>query len=137
GLSQETKMGQQLAEANIRRQSPNFGQYRQRFPLRFRVHGSKSPILGSPANALGRLPITSTRITLPGASLAIRVALVTPLYSTSTPSDPSYTQGGGIPTREAPNKAICRCSFAGSAPCRREGGTRNWQGSTSRKSAMG
>src|SRR5207237_3824923 len=129
--------GEQLAEPHVRRQGPHLRQNGQCLPLHIRGHGSKSPILGSPAYALGSLPITSTRIGVPGASLAIRVARVTPLYSTSTPSDPSYTQGGGIPTREAPNKAICRCSFAGSAPCRREGGTRNSPGSTSRKLAMG
>ena len=37
----------------------------------------------------GSLPITSTRIKVPGASLAIRVARVTPFYSTNTLSDPS------------------------------------------------
>jgi hypothetical protein len=52
--------------------------------------------------------MTSTRIKVPGESLAMRVARVTPLYSTSTPSDASYTHGGGIPIAERPNYAICR-----------------------------
>src|SRR5262245_11746208 len=64
----------------------------------------------------------------------MRVARVTPLYTTSTPSVPSYTISGGIPTDDAPNRAICLCSLTGSAPPGREGGTRNSRGSTSRKS---
>src|SRR5262249_38936077 len=124
-----------LAQPHVRRQGPYFGQHSQRFALHF-AHGSRSPIFGSSANALGSLPITSTRIKVPGASFAMRVARVTPLYSISTPSVPSYTHGGGIPTADRPNKAICLASLAGSAPWRRDGGTRNSRESTSRKSGI-
>jgi hypothetical protein len=48
----------------------------------------------------------STWIKVPGANFAIRVARVVPLYSIKTPSVPSYTQGGGIPAADRPNKAI-------------------------------
>src|SRR5436190_9012464 len=88
-LAQEPEVSEELAQPDIGRQSPHFCEYGQRFPLQLRLHGNRSPILGSPANAFGSLPITSTRIKLPGASLAMRVARVTPLYSISTPSDPS------------------------------------------------
>jgi hypothetical protein len=43
------------------------------------VHGNKSPMLGDPAKLPGNLPMTSTGTVSPGASLAIRVARVTPL----------------------------------------------------------
>src|SRR5262249_10999154 len=90
GFAQESEVRQQLTEAHVGRQGPHFGQHGQRLALHV-AHGSRSPILGSPANALGSLPITSTRISVPGASLAMRVARVTALYSTSTPSVPSCT----------------------------------------------
>jgi hypothetical protein len=63
----------QLTKSHIRREPPYFGQYCQRLSL-YVGHGSRSLILGSPANALGSLPITSTRTRVPGANLAIRVA---------------------------------------------------------------
>jgi hypothetical protein len=65
-------------------------------------------MLGSDANAACILPTTSTRMSVPGASLAIRVARVTPLKITNSPSVPSYTHGGGIPELEAPNLAVWR-----------------------------
>jgi hypothetical protein len=78
------------------------------------------------------LPTTSTRISVPGASFAIRVARVTPLYSWKSPSEPRYNHGAGMPSVEATNDAICRCSLNGSAPDRRDGGTWSVRGSTSR-----
>src|SRR5947208_17198952 len=71
---------------------------------------------------------------VPGASLAIRVARVTPLKMTSSPSVPAYTPPAGIPAGDAPNRAMWRVSLAGSAPVGREDGTRKVRGSTSRKS---
>src|SRR5439155_24593431 len=99
-FAQEPKVSEQLAESDVRRQGPHLGQDRQRFALCLGVHGSRSPILGSAAYGWGSLPITSTRIKVPGASLAIRVARVTPFYSTNTLSDPSQTHGGGIPSAD-------------------------------------
>ena len=60
--------------------------------------------------ALGRFnwPITSTCIFVPGVSLAIRVARVTPSIISRIPSEPSYTQTGGIPSAESPCAAIWR-----------------------------
>src|SRR5258706_422240 len=82
---------------------PRLPQHGQRFAVGFGGHGSTAPVVGSPTNAFGSLPITSPRISVPGSSLAIRVARVTPLYNTSTPSVPSYTHGAGIPATERPN----------------------------------
>jgi hypothetical protein len=64
--------------------------------------------------------------------LAIRVARVIPLKITNSPSVPSYTHGGGIPALDAPNWAIWRWSFTGSAPRGRDDGTCSLRGSTSR-----
>src|SRR4051794_26233977 len=49
-FAKESEVRHQLAEAHLRRQCPYFSQHRQRLALRV-AHGSKSPILGSPANA--------------------------------------------------------------------------------------
>src|SRR5262249_48309233 len=105
-FTQKSKMGEQLPQPDIGGKLPYLREDGQRFPLLIRRHGNKSPILGSPANAFSNLPITSTRINLPGASLAMRVARVTPLYSISTPSEPSYTHGGGIPSFDAAKSEI-------------------------------
>lgn len=96
-----------------------------------RNHGSKSPRVGRCPTGAPRSPTTSTRMSVPGDSLAIRVALVTPLYNCSSPSEPRYTQGMGIPAVKEPNRAICQCSLMGSAPDRRDGGTGSVRGSTS------
>ncbi len=64
--------------------------------------------------------------------MATRVARVTPLLMTSSPSEPRLTSTGGIPYTDVPNVAIWRCSFQGSAPDCRECGRRNVRGSTSR-----
>jgi len=68
---------------------------------------------------------------VPGDSFAMRVARVTPFMSINSPSVPRTTHGAAMPTIDAPKKRICRCSFTGSAPLRRLGGTRNVRGSTS------
>jgi hypothetical protein len=95
-FAQEIEVRHYLAETHFRRQLPYFRQQRHCFTLDFWSHGGSSPILGSAANAFGNLPITSTRIRVPGANLAIHVACVTPLYNTRTLSFPSYTDGGGL-----------------------------------------
>lgn len=68
----------------------------------------------------------------PGANLAIRVARVTPSEISRTPSGSWYTKIGGIPSLDDPNCRICWCSFQGSAPLGRLGGSRRSLGSTSR-----
>jgi hypothetical protein len=72
--------------------------------------------LGSPAKVLGSLPITSTRIRVPGASLAMRVARVTPLYRQS-----KVTQGYAIilamtkaaAAASAPTATVCQALRSG------------------------
>src|SRR5262249_34970354 len=76
-------------------------------------HGRVSPTLGRWPTGRFSSPTTSTWISVPGASLAIRVARVTPLYRTTAPSDPRYTQDGGIPAVEAPKRAIWVWSLKG------------------------
>src|SRR5258708_37931441 len=105
-LGQKSKGRHQLAQSHFGTQLPNL---RKRLEHRVRlhgVHGNKSPILGSDAWALRSRPITSTRTSCPGDSLAIRAARVTPLVMSNTPSEHSNTQIGGIPTADAPNRAI-------------------------------
>ncbi len=92
-------------------------------------------MVGRDLNAARSWPTTSTRRSVPGANLAIRVARVTPLKITNSPSVPSYTHGGGIPLLDAPNRPICRCNLTGPAPVGRDDGTRNVQGSTLRNVA--
>src|SRR5439155_25537158 len=72
------------------------------------THGIKSPMDGNCPTRIGRSSITSTRTVVPGASLAIRVARVTPLLITNSPSLPRLTSSGGMPWAELPNFAICR-----------------------------
>jgi hypothetical protein len=115
-FTQIPKVSPQLPQSDVNRKLPYFREDCQRLTLQFRNHGKTSPILGSPANAFGNLPITSTRIIVPGESLAIRVARVTPLYSMRTPSDPSYTHGGGILVDLSAKRDIWRASLDGSAP---------------------
>jgi hypothetical protein len=78
-LAQEPEVGKELSEPDVWRQSPDFTEDGESFGLDGWGHGIRSPIFGSDAKAFGNFPITSTRIRVPGASLAIRVARVTPL----------------------------------------------------------
>ena len=64
--------------------------------------------------------------------MAPRVALVTPSYIMSAPSDPRETHKAGIPSTEVPYRAIWRCNLTGSAPEARDGGRCKVLGSTSR-----
>ncbi len=96
-------------------------------------HGTKSPTFGYELTGIGKLSITSTRISVPGNSMATRVALVTPLLITNSPSDPRLTSNGCIPCVDFPCWAICRCNLNRSAPDRRDHGNRSNRGSTSRK----
>jgi hypothetical protein len=88
-FNQESEIRQQLAEPDIGGQLLEISELLDQLVLGRRGHGTWSPILGSPAYGRRSLPTTSTRIIVPGASLAIRVARVTPLYTTSTPSEAS------------------------------------------------
>lgn len=87
-FAQEAKVGHELPEPDVGGKRSEFGQQGNGLSLLF-VHGSTSPILGCPANGLAIVPMTSTRINVPGVSFAILVARATPLYSIKTPSDPS------------------------------------------------
>jgi hypothetical protein len=83
---EKADVSEQLPEPYIRRQFPNIAQQPYGFTSYIRCHGSTSPILGWAAQSIGNFPTTSTRINVPGDNLAIRVARVTPLYNTKTPS---------------------------------------------------
>lgn len=63
-------------------------------------------MVGSDPKAARSRPMTSTRMSVPGANFAIRVLRVTPLKRTNSPSVPSYTHGEGIPAVDEPNWAI-------------------------------
>ena len=88
-------------------------------------------MVGKCPTGAARLPTTSTRRSVPGDNLAIRVARVTPLYNCNSPSEPRYTHGTGMPAIDEPKRAICRCRLNGSAPDRRDGGMWSVRGSTS------
>ena len=94
---------EELPDTNVRRQVENARKLSNNLLLRSRDHGRRSPILGLLGCGRRSLPITSTRTVVPGAVLAIRVARVTPLYTTSTPLAASYTHNGGIPVADVPN----------------------------------
>src|SRR5438270_12769743 len=82
----ERQIRDQLAETHVGSQFTQPGQSGKNFLPRWFDHGSKSPTVGSDPNAALIFPITSTRRSVPGASFAIRVARVTPLKITSSPS---------------------------------------------------
>src|SRR2546430_12699515 len=58
----------------------------------------------------------------------------TEIYTLSLHDALPISCNAGIPTNELPNFEICRASFAGSAPCDREGGKYSSPGSTARNS---
>src|SRR4051794_5650127 len=60
-FDQEPEVGEQLTEAHLGRHLPQDGELLKEFVLCRQGHGSKSPILESPAWARRSVPITSTR----------------------------------------------------------------------------
>src|SRR5437016_6084412 len=78
-LAQESEVSEQLAKAGIRRQLARFPNHGQGLMLGRWNHGNRSLIFGPAQQARRNRPMISTRAVVPGASLAIRVALVTPL----------------------------------------------------------
>jgi hypothetical protein len=78
-LAEKPKVCHELSKPDIVRKLAQLGQYGQSLALRAGCHGNKSPIFWSLPIARRSLPYTSTRTSVPGDNIAIRVALVTPL----------------------------------------------------------
>src|SRR5206468_863344 len=84
GLGQ---VGDQLAHPPVGKEGSQLLHCRQQVVARHCRHGTKSPTFGYEPAGIGRSSMTSTRTSVPGNSFAIRVARVTPLLMTNSPSD--------------------------------------------------
>src|SRR5229473_387749 len=101
----------QLTQSPLRIALAHLGEQTQHF-LANGGHGSLSFTVGYLLTFhFGRWSITSTRTVCPGRNLATRVARVTPLLITSSPSAASVTSRCGMPATAVPNRAMCRASL--------------------------
>ena len=93
---------QSLAEPPVRIQLAQFSQGGQQIvACRVDAH-RRSPTVGNVPTRIGRSSITSTVTRVPGKYRATRVARVTPLLITNSPSVPRLTSRGGIPVVDVP-----------------------------------
>jgi hypothetical protein len=87
------------------------------------IHGKTSFTFGVRVTLSCGISWIISAVTIsPDRSFAALVARVTPSLIRRNPPIPRITCNGGIPSSELPYCAICRASFAGSAPWDRLGG---------------